>query len=131
MTERVDLTASRNVDPWSYTIEFEYSGAELPAITSIDMQVRLYPGAPGDPLLTPTVTFEDVADPTEEDPEQRVLRVFAEAPQSEVEAMPSGLNEPDPGEADLFGYDLIITYADTVEEKIAFGDWLLEPGVTV
>ncbi|AHE52645.1 hypothetical protein [Sphingomonas sanxanigenens] len=131
MTERVDLAASRNVDPWGDTIDFIYSGAPLPPITSIDMEVRLYPGAPGAALLTPTVTFEDLADPTEEDPLQRILRVMPSAPQSALEGMPTGLNQPDPGDADLFSHDIIITYADTVEEKLGFGDFLLQPGVTV
>lgn len=126
MAERVDLSASRNIDPWALTLEFEYTGSELPPISSIDMEVRLYPGQPGAAkLVVDNIDYEDVAEG-----DHRILRLFLEAPQADLEIMPTGLNEPESGEADLFAYDIVITYADAVEEKLAWGDFLLEPGVT-
>lgn len=129
MTARLDLTASRNV-AWAPTIDLLYPGDPLPLTgASIKMEVRLYPGAPGEPLLVcDIVPFED--NPPAVDGGQRTLRLFPSVARSAVNQMPTGLNMPEPGEADSYAYDIIVTYADARQDKLALGNFILEPGVT-
>ncbi|KKW93864.1 hypothetical protein [Sphingobium chungbukense] len=130
MTARLDLTASRNI-AWAPTIDLFYEGGQLPlAGATITMQVRLYPGAPGDALVTLNpIAFEDL-DPSEPGA-RRCLRLTPLMLREWVAAFPTGLNAPEPGEADLFSYDIIITYAEGAQDKLALGNFLLEPGVTL
>ena len=60
---------------------------------------------------------------------QRCLRLHPVFIKSALIAMPTGLNKPEPGEADRYAYDIIITYADALQDKLALGSFILEPGV--
>jgi hypothetical protein len=129
MTARLDLTASRNI-AWAPTIDLFYEGEELPlAGANIAMQVRLYPGAPGaaigevDPII-----FQDM--PAIDPETMRCLRLTPAIPQATLAGFPTGLNQPEPGEADAYSYDIVITYADAAQDKLALGKFILEPGVT-
>jgi hypothetical protein len=130
MPAKMNLAASRNV-AWAPTIDLFYAGGDLPlGGASIAMEIRLYPGAAGSPLVTlASIPFEDrppVAPST-----QRCLRLWPVISQAALEAFPTGLNQPEPGEADIFAYDIIITYADDQQDKLALGSFILEPGVTL
>lgn len=59
------------------------------------------------------------------------MRLLPQIAQAALEAFPTGLNEPEPGEADAYSYDIVITYADALQDKLALGRFLLEPGVTL
>lgn len=131
MPALLTLGASRNV-VWAPTIELAYSGGPLPLTgATIAMQIRLYPGAAGAALKSlAAVPFEDVAAPTDADPDGRVLRLSPTISAADLTAMP-GLNQPEAGEPQTFAYDLVVTYADDVDEILAGGDFILSPGVTV
>ncbi|MES2175116.1 MAG: hypothetical protein V4523_14375 [Pseudomonadota bacterium] len=130
MTAKMDLAASRNV-AWAPTIDLFYPGEELPlAGASIRMEVRLYPGAPGAAIVTMDgIPFEDL--PASDDEPRRRLRLFPGIAQVALADFPTGQNKPEPGEADSFSYDVIVTYADDLQDKLALGQFLLEPGVTL
>ncbi|MES2173839.1 MAG: hypothetical protein V4523_07815 [Pseudomonadota bacterium] len=129
MTAKMDLSASRN-GAWTPTIDLFYEGSDLPvAGASVTMEVRLYPGAPGAAIVTiPDIPIEDL--PPSEGEARRRLRLTPGIAQSALEAFPTGLNQPEPGEADAYAYDIIITYSDGRQDKLALGQFLLEPGVT-
>lgn len=129
MTARLDLTASRNI-AWAPTIDLFYQGGDLPLNgATIRMQIRLYPGAPGEPIATlDGIPFIDLP-PLEGDPRRR-LRLAPAMLLDTVAAFPTGLNRPEPGEADSFSYDIVVTYADDLQDKLAIGSFILEPGVT-
>lgn len=129
MTAQMDLAASRNI-AWSPTIDLFYPGDGLPVTgATVNMEVRLYPGAPGAAIhATSPIVFEDMA-ATDDEPQRR-LRLYPSIPQADLAAFPTGLNEPEAGEADGYAYDIIITYADDLQDKLALGKFILEPGVT-
>lgn len=128
MPARLTLTAARNVD-WHPSIELSYDGAPLPLDDArLDLQVRLYPGQPGQPKLDcPDITFGDA----DLGNGKRVLRLYPVATKAALRAMPTGLNQPKIGEADVFAFDIVLTYADGLQDRLAAGDFLLEPGVTI
>lgn len=128
MLARLTLSASRNV-VWHPAIELAYAGAELPlAGARIDLQVRLYPGQPGPPLLDcPDITFGD----DDLGNGKRVLRLYPVATKAALQAFPTGLNQPEIGKADSYVHDIVLTYADGLQDRLAAGDFLLEPGVTI
>ena len=131
MPANLDLVAARNV-PWAPTIDLGYSGGALPLSgASVALQVRLYPGAGGDPLLDlANIEFEDIAAPSARDASRRILRLFPNAAKAALTSFPTGLNNPEPGEADRFSYDIVVTYADAAADRPAAGYFYLEPGVT-
>ena len=131
MAAQLDLWASRNV-AWAPTIELDYIGGPLPLDgATIAMQVRLYPGAPGAALvgITP-IGFDDVATPTAAEPDRRVLYLWPGIAQAPLAALASGLNQPEPGEADRYAFDIVITYSDGAPDLAASGYFYLQPGVT-
>lgn len=124
---RLTLTAARNV-VWHPSIELTYQGAALPLDGArIDLQVRLYPGQPGAPYL-------DCPDIAHGDDDlgngNRVLRLYPVATKAALAAMPTGLNQPEVGQADQYAFDIVLTYSDGLQDRLAAGDFLLEPGVT-
>lgn len=129
MTASIDLAASRNVS-WAPTIDLFYPGDSLPLDGAVvSMQVRLYPGAPGDPIVNlETVDFDDL--PPMDGSIQRRIRLFPVIPSLVLQDFPTGLNMPEPGDADIFSFDAIITYSDALQDKLALGKFTLEPGVT-
>jgi hypothetical protein len=134
MTIKKTLAAARNV-PWAPTINLRYDGDPLPDIDHVAIQVRQYAGAPGDPLIDLTaVAFADEAATDEEAARTGRARVLRLSPEVAVDDWPdpaiTGLNQPEPGEADRFFYDVVITYADSQAERPIAGPFLLEPGVT-
>jgi hypothetical protein len=135
--ERLDLPASRNED-WRPTIELIYAGGDLPPINHIRMQWRLYEGAPGDPLFDiEAVAFEDVAASADEiasgaaQAGDRILRLFPGIGVPAMQTLPSGLNQPEPGEADRFVWDAVIFYEDGLNERAIGGFVYVEKGVTL
>ena len=139
MTSRLDLDASRN-ETWARTIEYGYSGDPLPLTgATMRLQWRLYPGADGAALIDlEEVDYLDAA-ATEEDVAEniapvggRVLRIFP-GPVSiaTLQALPTGLNQPEAGEADRYHWDVTITYADTFVERLIAGEVLVDPGTTL
>jgi hypothetical protein len=131
MTERLDMVAARN-ETWAPTIEYIYDGDEMPLTgATIAIQWRLYPGAAGDPEIDlADVDYEDTSEPTDNAPTRRVLRINPEISVATLAALPSGLNEPEAGEADVFSWDAVVTYADATTERLIAGEIYLEPGVT-
>lgn len=130
MTASLNLTASRNV-AWEPTIDLFYDGEDLPLSgASIDMQIRLYPGAPGAALASINdVAFEDMA-PAAPGARRR-LRLSPAIASADLADFPTGLNAPEPGEADVYSYDIVATYSDGAQDKLALGSFILEPGVTL
>jgi hypothetical protein len=138
MTVRKDLRAARNV-PWGQTLVYLYTGDALPLTgASIEMQVRLRPGAPGAALATcSAMDFEDdvatageLAEAGLTGDDWRALRIDAVIAEATLAAFPTGLNVPESGQADAFAYDVVITYADAAADVPFAGRFLLEPGVT-
>jgi hypothetical protein len=132
MPASLNIPAARNV-PFANPIHLYYSGAALPLTgASIKMQIRLYSGAPGAALVTvATIAHTDASAPTEADPARRLLTLLPTVAEAALAAMPTGLNEPEPGDADRYAYDIVVTYADTAEDTLAEGYFLLKPGVTL
>lgn len=128
MTINRDLIAARNVD-FAPTIELEYSGDPLPLEGAIiSMEVRQYAGQPGIHLAQDaSVAFEDDAGATVDDP--RILQLSPRIEDSVLSGFPTGLNQPEVGEADRFSYEIIVTYADGDQDSLMSGAFILEPGV--
>lgn len=127
MAANLTLTAARNVG-WSPSIALDYPGDPLPLEgATIKMQIRLYPGQPDAPVLEAAgIPFTD--GPLA--PGQRRLMLTPTLSKAQLASAPSGLNKPEIGEADRFSFDIVITYPDGVQDRIAAGNFLLEPGVT-
>ncbi|HEX8256703.1 MAG TPA: hypothetical protein VF589_03650 [Allosphingosinicella sp.] len=132
MPASLNIPAARNV-PFANPIYLYYSGAALPLTgASIKMQIRLYPGAPGAALATvAAIPHTDAAAPTGADAERRLLTLFPTIAEATLAALTSGLEEPEPGDADRYSYDIVVTYADAAEDTLAEGYFLLKPGVTL
>jgi hypothetical protein len=131
MTVRLDLSAARNASGPG-TIWLYYRGDPLPLTgANAALQVRLYPGAAGDPLIDkPIVSFDDSAAETTAEPDRRLLRLRPAFAPADFDGLPSGLNAPEAGEADRYAWDILLTYSDGAVDRLAYGDFLLAPGVT-
>lgn len=129
-----NFTASRNAT-WAPTLAYVYEGDPLPLVGAhIAMQVRLYPGA-ADPalLVINPIDFTDVdnGDGT------RTLTLSPSIASgandgSEANTLNSlpGLNQPEAGSSQAFGFDIRITYADGASELLSSGNLIVAPGVT-
>jgi len=135
--DRLDLEASRN-ETWRPTIDYAYSGGDLPLDgATIRMQWRLYEGADGLPLVDITnVPFSDFA-ATDEDiaagaarTGDRILRLAPAVVQATLASLPTGLNQPEAGEADRYSWDATITYSDGRIDIPMGGYVFLNKGVT-
>ncbi len=84
------------------------------------------PGAPTILLDCPDMQFGD----TDLGNGSRVLRLYPVATKAALAAMPTGLNKPEIGQADEYVFDIVLTYADGLQDRMAAGNFLLEPGVT-
>lgn len=126
------LYAARNIT-FAPTINIDYPGDPLPLTgATISMQVRLYPGTAGDPLAADSdVGFADGVHP-DLDPDSpdlwRRLVLSPEISRASLAAMP-GKNTPDPGDAQTFSYEIKITYADTLQDSLLTGPFILSAGV--
>jgi hypothetical protein len=123
-----DLFAARN-RPFGLVLELDYEGAELPLTgASISTQVRQYAGQPGAPIGEHAdVPFTDAAHDSE--PGLRTLRIEPALSRATLEAMPTGLNAPEVGEADRHFHEIKLTYADGAQDTLWTGAFFLEPGV--
>ena len=132
MTASLDLEATRNV-AWDPTIDLYYEGDPLPldGDITITLEIRLYPGAPG--FAVSLISNMGSIDTRSEDdePMDRRLRLLPVIPKDNLAAFPTGLNQPEPGEADRYVYDIVITYDDGAQDVLAEGYFYLKPGVTV
>lgn len=136
--ERLDISGFACNEPWAPVIELLYAGGALPPIANVRLQWRLYEGAPGDPLFDlDDVAFEDVpvssqdvASGTVEEGD-RILRLLPGIGVPAMQELPTGLNQPEPGEADRFVWDAVIEYDDGQSERAVGGFSYVEKGVTL
>lgn len=136
--ERLDISGFARNEPWAPIIELLYSGGDLPPIGNIRLQWRRYEGAPGAPLFDLTsVAFEEIAASPDEiaaglaEEGDRILRLFPGIGVAGMQTLPSGLNEPEPGEADRYVWDAVIHYTDDQSERVVGGFSYIEKGVTL
>lgn len=124
--ETVTLTARRNA---TFAEEYDFTDETGAAIDltgcTATMQVRLYGNAPGSALITlPSVTrgIEGVwvSDPANG-------KITVQINESTLAAMPSNGT---PGAADVFAYDLMVTWSDGHTDCFIEGRFILNPGVT-
>lgn len=126
------IYAARNID-FAPTINFDYKGEPLPLTgATISMQVRQYAGQAGAALAADAdVAFTDAVHP-DLDPDSdelwRRLTVEPSISRTALAALP-GLNQPDPGDAQTFVYEIKITYADTMQDILLSGEFILSAGV--
>lgn len=138
MTERLDLTASRN-ETWQPTIDYVYGGDPMPLTgATVRMQWRLFEGQEGAALIDlADVAFVDAVATADEialgyaREGDRTLRFLPEVSAATLAALPSGINEPEPGEADRYTWDIVITYSDGAQDRLIAGFVLLDKGTTV
>lgn len=144
------FTASRNAT-WSPLLAYPYPGAALPiAGATIEMQLRLYPGADGDPLLSLTFTATDTLQSGTEggDDELRLLTLDPGAGWSttQLDTLPGATKQqmaalavianlptppgPEVGQGACLFFDIRITYTDGVSEILSSGTFTVSPGVT-
>jgi hypothetical protein len=127
------LYAARNID-FAPTINVDYPGEPLPLTgAAVSMQVRLYPGAAGDPLAQDAdVAFTDAIHPDATTVPAytgwRRLTIGPSIDKTILAAMP-GQNQPDPGDAQTFAYEIKITYADGMQDSLLNGEFILSAGV--
>ncbi|MDX5984703.1 hypothetical protein [Sphingomonas echinoides] len=128
MTILRDVVAARN-RAFGTTLELDYAGPPLSLEGArISLQVRLYAGAPGAPLAADeNVSFVDGVNP--DDPGRRILAISPDIARATLAAMPTGLNQPEFGEADRFEYEITLTYADGDQDTLWIGAFFLTPGV--
>ncbi|MCG7350018.1 hypothetical protein [Sphingomonas sp. ACRSK] len=135
------FAASRNAT-WAPTLIYQYRGRPLPlAGARIDMQLRLYPGQPGNAMLTiRNVPFTDklVGGTGNSEDDLRELTLEPSVKPGAVDgsepntlrSLP-GLQTPEPGDPQTFAFDILITYADGQSERLAGGSFIADPGVTI
>jgi len=127
------LYAARNID-FAPNINVDYPGDPLPLTgAAISMQVRLYPGAAGDPLAQDAaVMFADAIHPDAATVPAyagwRRLTIIPSIDKAILAAMP-GQNQPDPGDAQAFVHEIKITYDDGMQDSLLTGDFILSAGV--
>jgi hypothetical protein len=127
MTVTRDLRAARNID-FRPVLELVYKGAPVSlAGATASLEVRLYGRAAGAPLASSVPILSDT--PHETDPTLRVLTAEPVILRSALNAFPTGLNQPEIGEADVFFYEMKLTYADAKQDSLWTGKFILEPGV--
>jgi hypothetical protein len=124
------IAASRNAT-WGPTLAYDYAGAALPlAGAKISMELRLYPGQPGDPKLRiAEIPFVDTLVSGKPDgvDEIRRLTLSPFVTLAQLLPLPQG---GEAGDAATFAFDIRIAYADGVSEILASGNFILLPGVT-
>ncbi|QBE91498.1 hypothetical protein DRN02_005265 [Sphingomonas paucimobilis] len=124
------FTASRNAT-WAPPLTYTYPGGALPlAGAKVAMQLRLYPGAAGDPLLAiPEIAYTDVriAAASGDRDELRRLTLMPEFAPTQLSTLP---NSGEAGDSDTFAFDILIIYADGVTEILSSGSFIVSPGVT-
>lgn len=126
------LTAPRNAT-WAPQLAYDYAGAALPLSgATIAMQLRLYPGQPGDPKLSiEDIPFADVliSGVPGTETERRRVTLSPAVTAAQLAALP-GLQTPEAGDPQRFAFDILITYADDLSEILSRGDFIVSPGVT-
>lgn len=118
--EQLDLVATRGT-AWQPTIDLAFKGS-FPAGAICRIQWRLYEGHTGTPCLDiPACEYQDIA-PTAEDialgvalPGDRILRLKPDV--IVPPGMPTGLNQPEAGEADRYVWDLMVIVDDVVLDR--------------
>lgn len=124
--ETVTLTARRNA---TFAEEYDFTDETGAAIDltgcTAKMQVRLYGNAPGSLATMLSVARGGIEGVWINDPANGKITV--QINQSTLAAMPTGGT---PGAADVFAYDLMVTWSDGVEDCFIEGRFILNPGVT-
>ena len=97
---------------------------------SARMQVRMYEGAVGsDYISLPTVTTDTLGIRFFKYRDDAVLdAIRLRIPVSNLAALP-GLNQPEPGAAQVYRYDLLMTLSGQPEQPWLWGTFTLYPGV--
>jgi hypothetical protein len=126
------LTASRNAT-WPPPLAYPYAGPALPLTNAhIAMQIRQYPGAVGDALLTIgsfDYTDQLLSGTAGMSDEVRVLTLFHADVSLQLATIPSGVEA---GSDLRLSFDIRITYADGQSDLLVTpGVFILTPGVTV
>jgi len=124
--ETVTLTGRRNA-PFVEEYEFADEGGQPLDFTdcSVAMQLRLYAGASGSPLISLTDTDGTDGRAYFNDPTDGVLSVtIAEA---SLNALPARASTDT---RESFYYDLLITWPDGLTECLMEGQFILKAGVT-
>jgi hypothetical protein len=125
--ETVTLTGRRNT-PFAEEYEFtDETGAAFDFTNATAaMQIRLFGDAPGAALasLLP-VTVGTAEGVYMSDPANGKIAVLIN--ESTLDALPAAATA---GRADVFAYDLIITWSDGLQECLIEGQFILNPGVT-
>ncbi|AYO80104.1 hypothetical protein [Sphingobium yanoikuyae] len=131
--DRLDLEATRG-DAWRPVIEYAYAGS-FPAGAICRMQWRLYEGHTGTPCLDipaceyydDWATAEQIAEGFAR-PGDRVLKLLPNI--TVPPGMPTGLNQPEAGEADRYFWDLAVIVDDVVLLRPIGGNIFVNKGVT-
>jgi hypothetical protein len=124
--ETVTLTGRRNV-PFVEEYQFtDDSGAAIDFTGCTGaMQIRLYGNAPGAALASLANVSSDVEGVWINDPTNGVIQVKIN--EATLNGLPTAAT---PGAADVFAYDLVLTWPDALEECLIEGRFVLKPGVT-
>lgn len=124
------FNASRNAT-WAPTLDYDYAGGALPLRgASIAMQLRLYPGQQGDPVLDlGAIPFVDalVNGTAGRADERRRLTLSPSVTPAALQLLPSS---GEAGDDTPFDFDIRIAYADGVYEILSSGKFILSHGVT-
>lgn len=131
--DRLDLEATRG-DAWQPTIEYAYTGS-FPADATCRMQWRLFEGHNETPCLDiPACEFQDFP-ATDEDiasgfarPGDRILRLLPDV--IVPPGMPTGLYQPEAGEADRYFWDLAVIVDDVIVLRPIGGSVIVNKGAT-
>lgn len=124
------FTASRNAT-WAPTLAYDYAGAALPLTgATIAMQLRLYPGQPGDAYLSlGSIPFADAltSGTAGQSDELRRLTLSPSVTPAALQPLP---RSGEAGDDTTFDFDIRIAYADGVYEILSRGKFILSHGVT-
>lgn len=130
--DRLDMEATRG-DVWAPTIEYSYEGSLPPGDGSWWLQWRLYEGAATSLLSISDIPYDDGPAGAEDiakgfaRPGDRVLRLY---PRTSVPLdIPTGLNQPEAGEADRYVWDATYVVAGAIELRPIGGDIICNKGV--
>lgn len=130
-----DLRAARNMD-FAPTLSTYYFGAALPlADASVRMEVRQYAGETGNPAASDeSVVYSDALvgqaiDPTDGTlKDKRCLTLGPSIDKADLAIMP-GISTPDAGDEQIFSYEIMLIYSDSLRDQLWVGSFILEPGV--
>ena len=132
MTVLHTIKAARNLQ-FEPILDLKYAGAPLPITgATITMEVRQYPGQAGDPLVEDTNVgiYYDLPSMVEGEGDKRILRMQPIIAKADLQAIPEPANY-EAGELLTLYYEIKITYADTLQDSLMIGEFILSAGVNM